>query len=139
MPTPFSSRLWLLLFAGLVLSLSSGCISSSAKGTRCAVVLLVSGHQVRPTFAQFQAIDQALGPSMAQRGLVLIHEMHEAEMLATIELVPRQEDPSRTDLVVREVSTNDYVRTDDSRFSPSIIESIREHNEAFRGFTRPTD
>ncbi len=130
------------LFALCVVSLAlatAGCTSSQLKGQRCTVILLVGGHQVRPTYEQFKAIDKALGPAMEQRGLVLIHEINEADMVATVEVVPRQSDPSQTDLFVRSITQNDISRADDARFSPSIIESIREHNEAFRGFTRPGD
>ncbi len=124
---------------GLAVGALAGCSVSGLKGRKCAVVFLVDGHQVRPTYKQFQEVDKSLGPAMEERGYVLIHDLHEAEFLAKVEVVPNQADPSRTDLVLRDVVENDLVRVDDARFSPSIIESIREHNEAFRGFTRPGD
>jgi hypothetical protein len=115
-----------------------GCMSSGVKGRKCAIMFLVDGHQVRPTFEQFEAADKAFGPAMAERGFVLIHEFHEADYIATVEVRANPTDPSRTDLVLRDIIDNTITRADD-RFAPSIIESIREHNEAFRGFTRPTD
>lgn len=130
-----------LLLAALCLAAGalSGCALTGLKGRKCAVVFLVDGAQLRPTYKQFQEVDKALGPAMEQKGYVLIHDLHEAEFLAKVEVVPNQADPTRTNLVLRDVVENDLVRIDDARFSPSIIESIREHNEAFRGFTRPGD
>lgn len=134
-----SLRFVLLAVLSLACAGLTGCSVSGLKGRKCAVVFLVDGHQVRPTYKQFQEVDKALGPSMEQKGYVLIHDLHEAEFLAKVEVVPNQNDPSRTNLVLRDVVANDLVRVDDARFSPSIIESMREHNEAFRGFTRPGD
>lgn len=130
-----------LLLAALCLATGAlaGCTLTGLNGRKCAVVFLVDGAQLRPTYKQFQEVDKALGPAMEQKGYVLIHDLHEAEFLAKVEVVPSQTDPTRTNLVLRDVVENDLVRVDDARFSPSIIESIREHNEAFRGFTRPGD
>lgn len=140
MPDLASLRILLIFTTALAACGLGGCIGTGLKGKRCLLLLLVDGHQVRPTYAQFQAIDKALGPQLLeQRGLVLIHDIYEAEMVATVEIVPRQSDPSQTDLILRDVTENTATRAEDVRYSPSIIESIREHNEAFRGFTRPGD
>ena len=132
-------RLIAVVILGCTSFYNGGCALTGLKGRKCTVVFLIDGHQVRPTYKQFQEVDKALGPSMEQRGYVLIHDLYEAEFIATVEVVANPTDPSRTNLILKEVIDNDILRIDDARFSPSIIESTREHNEAFRGFTRPGD
>ncbi len=134
---PFARLAALLAFLFLA-AFPAGCVSSSLKGRKCAVLFVIDGHQVRPTYQQFEAADKAFGPAMAKRGYVLIHDLHEADFIATVEVRANPTEPSRTDLVLRDIIDNNVTRSDD-RFAPSIIESIREHNEAFRGFTRPSD
>lgn len=102
-------------------------------------MFLIDGRQVRPTDELFEAADKAFGPAMARRGIVLTHNFHEDDYIANVEVRVNPTDPSRTDLILRDVIDNNLLRLDDSRYSPSIIESICEHHEAFRGFSRPTD
>ena len=54
----------------VVLSTFSGCASARHQGHTCALILIMDGQQIKPSLAQFEAVERKLGTQFEQRSLI---------------------------------------------------------------------
>ena len=100
----------------------------------------MDGQQIKPSLAQFEAVERKLGTQFEQRSLWLVPELRSAQLIATVECLPDPDEPTRTNLIVRHIGPNTFTPVSGKGIVlPSLAQSDREHAEAIRGFTRGTD
>lgn len=73
-------------------------------------MLIVDGVHLRPSAAQFAALETRLTRELGSHGFILIRDLNEARFIARIEVVPNATDPAINDLVIREISPNRFKR-----------------------------
>jgi hypothetical protein len=98
-------------------------------------MLVSAGKTQRPSAQQFAAIKQELAPNFKARGLKLVSDLSNADLVATIELAPRPNMPELVDIILMDLGPNRYARASASPpvwVSPSMQEQNREQELAMK-------
>lgn len=84
----------------------SGCSTWVSTPLLCAPVVLVNGRQEMLSRAEYLNVEPKLHEYLEERGLLLVHDVAAADMLATIDYEADRTDPRRVRLLVLEIEEN---------------------------------
>jgi hypothetical protein len=129
------TQLWRFPWFGGAVLIAFGFLFLSGCSSTCGIMLVSSGRTQRPSPQQFAAIKQELAPKLKAQRLELVSDLSSAELIATIEFVPRSDMPDVLDVILRDLGPNPFARSPASLgawVSPSMQQSNREQDAAMR-------
>src|SRR3954471_6353342 len=93
----------------LWMALGLGCAMIRKGPETCLLAVVVDGGRGVASAQQIAAVEQRIGPVLAQRGLTVSRDKDQADLLARIELTTDPADPLRLTCSIRSIEANPFL------------------------------